>query len=261
MSTFMVNQMSKSYDSILKSYYNMSKTAGNNSATFSQAVEKVLANKVNKAENTSAAEKTNKVSVQEMPLEEYKEYIHDKITNLYLSPAQVNYQYSIEISDGAFERMQKEPEYEKYVLDSIQTNMKFSPRIPSGGSTYIYLYYDKDISKEHGYGYSFGSEGNNPLSANGTKKSFWEKTAKEKEKAKKLLQLQHDKKWAEQEQLNQIAMKKSIQAMMRLQNNALGSLLNQGAYQNDSAMLNSDADQVYSALSDDIMSIMTRGII
>jgi hypothetical protein len=270
MDTFMVNQMSKLnkyYDNILKSYSSLTKTAGNNSTTFEQALNKISAEKANNAEQTykpnqvSAAQKVSNVPVKDMSLDEYKEYIHDKITNLYLNPLQGDVQYSIQISDEGFERMQKEPEYEKYVLNSIQSNMKFTPYIPFSGATYISLYYDKDISKEHGYGYTLGSEYNNPLCANSTKKSFWEKTAKEKAEAKKLLQLQHDKKCAELEQLNQIALQKSIQTMMLLQNNTSGFLLQQGTYGiNAPIMVNTAADQVYSALSNNIMSIIMSTI-
>ena len=62
------------------------------------------------------------ISTQDMTMEEYKQYIHDKISQIPINPTQSGYHWNIEITDEGFEAMKNDPEYETYVLDCIRTN-------------------------------------------------------------------------------------------------------------------------------------------
>lgn len=269
METYMVDQMSKYYNNNVFNDYNLNKIIGNNSGTFQQAIEKILeqqARKTGQVNNTNQATTSanvNTVSTKDMSMQDYKDYIHNKITNLYLNPAQGNSVYSIQISDECFERMKNEPEFEQHVIGSIQQNMQYAPPMIGGNpSSYIYLYFDKDENNDRGYGYTMGSENNNIWGVNDSKKSFWQKTAKEKEKEKKLLQLQHDKKCLEQAQLDQVALGKRLAIQMSLQNYGSDLLFGQGAYSmSNPFMYNTDIAQAYSSVEADMMSLLTEGII
>ena len=61
-----------------------------------------------------------------MTLEEYKQYIHDKISQIPISPSQMSSSFSVHISDAGFEAMKADPEYEKWVLDTLKHDFGFN---------------------------------------------------------------------------------------------------------------------------------------
>lgn len=74
--------------------------------------------------STRGIERTNLVTnVKDMTLEEYKNYIHDKISEFSLHLDLMGDSISIHISDDGFKAMQNDPEYEKWVLQDIKTGV------------------------------------------------------------------------------------------------------------------------------------------
>lgn len=139
------------------------------------------------------------VSTNQMTLEEYKDYVRDWITYLWLNPAQGDVHYAIHITDAAFARMQRDKEYEKYVFDSIQTNMKFSPPFLRHGTTYVILYFGG--KKKDDWGYTYNSQLGKEEYDRKSKESTWKKSAEEKARAKKRLKKILEKKYIEKKYL------------------------------------------------------------
>ena len=113
-------------------------------------------------------------------MDEYKEYIYDKISKIPIHSSQSGWQWSIQITDQGFEAMKQNPEYEAEVLEAIRANFSFNDRFHS--QNYSVLRFG--ASKEESYGQSFG--GGNP--AMEKEESFWERRAKRRKK----LQEQYD---------------------------------------------------------------------
>lgn len=129
------------------------------------------------AEIASAAEPV-RLSTEQMTMEEYKAYIHDRISQLPVHPANMQDCVSIQISEDGLQAMKDDPEYEQWVLDSVQTN--FAARDPwSGmcGGKYVILYFGAQKEQSRGEswraGYLNGS--GNRLFEKKSEKSFWER--------------------------------------------------------------------------------------
>ena len=96
------------------------------------------------------------ISPEDMTLEEYKKYFHEKMNNLYTHPSQRNMNDVLDITDAAYKRMQTNPEYEKKILDCIAKNkaVNFGENIPVIAYTHI------DDTWEKCYGYTRGMKEN-----------------------------------------------------------------------------------------------------
>ena len=58
---------------------------------------------------------------KEMTLDQYKKYIQDIISRMPVHPTQSGRTWLFDISDEGYEAMKNDPEYEKYVLDTIRS--------------------------------------------------------------------------------------------------------------------------------------------
>ena len=154
--------------------------------------------------STRGIERTNLVTnVKDMTLEEYKNYIHDKISELPFCADAMNDSYSIDISDDGFRAMQKDPEYEKWVLNEMKT--VFETPYPSWArairkNRYCVIHFG--ATKEESYGMSWGNSYQNGAGGKvweaQSKGSFWTKRAEQK-----MIQDRIDKKAAEKKELEE----------------------------------------------------------
>ena len=60
---------------------------------------------------------------KEMTLDQYKKYIDDIISRMSVHPTQSGRTWQFDISDEGYEAMKNDPEYEKYVLDTIRDTL------------------------------------------------------------------------------------------------------------------------------------------
>lgn len=96
----------------------------------------------------------------DMTMEEYKQYVHDRISALPVHPTQTNGQYAIHVSDAAFAAMKADPEYEKWVLDAIATNFATNdPWSSVCGGSYSVLNIGATKEESNGYGWYAGYQG------------------------------------------------------------------------------------------------------
>ena len=113
-------------------------------------------------------------STADMTLEEYKQYIYDKIIRMPVNPTQIQDAVSIMISDKGFEAMKADPEYEKWVLDTIRRDFSaYYPWGTVGESTYRSHYFG--ATKEEYRGYCFAKDNRAKRQAEERNKpDFWE---------------------------------------------------------------------------------------
>ena len=122
--TINVNGMISYYNSFIKSITSqtsVNKGSKINSEIVNGEKDSFISTLSSKVETADAVEEATAVSTKDMTLEEYKNYIHDKISELPFCADAMNDSYSIDISDDGFRAMQKDPEYEKWVLNEMKT--------------------------------------------------------------------------------------------------------------------------------------------
>ena len=101
------------------------------------------------------------VSTEDMTLDEYKAYFQDKMDSLYTHPSQRNMNWVIDITDAAYERMKKDPEYEQKVLNCFAVNKS----VNYGNYIPVYSYTHIDDTWEKSYGYTQGMKKNDQTSS------------------------------------------------------------------------------------------------
>lgn len=204
--TIIVNGMTSYYNSFIKSI--MSQTSVNkgskiNSGTVNGEKDSFISTLSSKVETAGTLEETAAVSTKDMTLEEYKIYIHDKISEFSLHPDLMGDSISIHISDDGFKAMQNDPEYEKWVLDDLKS--AFATPMPGwaraiGGTKYQVVNYGATKEECHSTswwtGYQNGT-GDKVWGAQ-SKGSFWTKRGEQKK-----IQERIDKKAAEKKELEE----------------------------------------------------------
>lgn len=143
---------------------NMTKTYYNMMQCYSSNTEK----------SSAFSDKLAQKLTEKMTMEEYKQYIRDKISQIPLNPSQSSWQWSIQITDEGFEAMKNDPAYEAYVLKSIRANFSFTDHYRS--TNYSILHFG--ATKEESYGQSIG--GGSPFMEK--EEGFWDRRAKRREK-------------------------------------------------------------------------------
>ena len=94
-------------------------------------------------------------STADMTMEEYKQYIYDKIIKMLVNYSQMQDAVSIMISEEGFAAMKADPEYEKWVLDTIRRDLAaFNPWGTVGESTYRSHYFGASKKEYRGYCYA-----------------------------------------------------------------------------------------------------------
>lgn len=118
------------------------------------------------------------ISTSDLSMEEYKQCIYDKISQLPIHPTNMQDSISVQISDAGLEAMKNDSEYEQWVLDSVRSNLSArDPWSSMCGGKYVILYYGAEKEESRGEswrgGYMNGS--GNKLFQQKSKNGFWER--------------------------------------------------------------------------------------
>lgn len=222
--TMYVNYMTKTYHNFLKSY-----EAGSKQAESISFADKVAEKKLEMAESAQpvvsaeelAAESAQSVvsakelaaesaqpvvSARELTLEEYKEYIYGRISQLPVSPSQISSSFSVHISDAGFEAMQADPEYEKWVLDTLKCSLGFHNPWAGicGGSFVVHTF---GATKEEYIGQSWNSgfqDGKGEsLFQRESEDSFWERRVQRRKRLQEQLEELQEKRMLDKRMLGE----------------------------------------------------------
>lgn len=168
--------------------------AGNTGNTGSTGFHDTL---VEKSEGVSDTRNMNGVLVEDMSMEEYKQYIYDRIGALPVHPSNMQDSISVHISDAGFEAMKNDPEYEKWVLDSIKANFQYPDPwsgVSGGKFTVFYFGATKEESRSESWRMGFRNGDGNKLFNEKSEDSFWERRARRRKQLKKELEEMQEKK-------------------------------------------------------------------
>ena len=142
------------------------------------------------------------VSPKDMTLDEYKAYFDEKMNSLYTHPSQRGMNWTIDITDAAYKKMQEDPEYEKKILDALAKNKA----VDFGGNIPVVAYTHIDDTYEKCYGYTQGMKENVGYSGSSSAKKAdagREKKARQKELLEEFLEKRAQAKRQQQELLDE----------------------------------------------------------
>lgn len=131
-------------------------------------------------------------SRENMPLEEYKQYIYQKISQIPIHPSQHMMSAAVHITDAGFEAMRKDEEYEKWVLDVLRRNFGMSdPWAGVCGESFSVHRFGATREEYRGDKWYTGFRGGKGSSVfeKEAEESFWEKRRK---RHKKYIKLQEE---------------------------------------------------------------------
>lgn len=126
------------------------------------------------ADKTTSTSPSTEKTRENMSMEEYKQYIHSKISQIPINPSLSGWNHNIVISEEGFEAMKNDSEYEAWVLDAIKSN--FSVTSPFNTSPNAFQFFG--ATKEEAHGYVEGSSSKaSKSSTRDSEDSFWQKRA------------------------------------------------------------------------------------
>lgn len=214
--TINVNGMTNYYNSFIKSVTgqkSVDKGSAISNGIATSERDSFISTLSSKVEEVETSEETSAVSTKDMTLEEYKDYIHEKISEMPFCADAMNDSYSIDITDDGFNAMKNDPEYEKWVLNEMKTI--FETPYPSWARTirknrYCVIHFG--ATKEECYGMSWGNSYQN---GNGgkvweaqSKGSFWTKRAEQRKIQNKIYKKAAERKELEEKWLQEAAEKR-----------------------------------------------------
>ena len=201
--TINVNYMTRAYGNFLK----------NNEAKGGKAESPSFCDRV--AEKSTTATETGKagaVSIKDMTMDEYKQYIYEKISQIPMHPTRMSENISIHISEAGFEAMKNDPEYEAWVLNDLRTGWA-QPDRWSGvcGGAYSTIYYGATKEECHAQMWSAGYQNGSGKSLfdGRAKDSFWERRTEQKKRTETQIKKEQEKKRMQEEINAKAAMEKS----------------------------------------------------
>ncbi len=117
--------------------------------SFRQAVEKAAAS----AAGVSAVDGAVKIfNTADMTMDEYKRYIYEQILRMPVNRSQMQDAVSVSISEEGFAAMKEDPEYEKWVLDTLRRDLAtYYPWGTMGESTYRSHHFGATKDEYRGY--------------------------------------------------------------------------------------------------------------
>ena len=190
--TINVNYMTKTYSNFLRNY-----EAKNVNQTKTTSFSDKVAEKSTESQNVSQTRNTGAVSTKDMTMEEYKKYIHDKISQIPMHPSRMQESISINISEAGVEAMKNDPEYEEWVLNDLRTGWA-QPDRWSGicGGAYSTIYYGATKEECHAEMWSAGYQNGSGKSLfdSKAKDSFWERRVEQKKRIEEQVKEQQEKK-------------------------------------------------------------------
>lgn len=158
-----------------KTYRQWAKCLGDGKQAGGPDFYRKLMEKLAERDNAKGVASAGAIARADMTMDEYKQYIYDKISRIPMHPTQAGWQWHIEITDSGFEAMKRDPAYEQRVLSAIRQN--FSARDPFGCQNYAVLHFG--VSEEESYGRSFG--GGSRIFPE-EEEGFWERRKRRREK-------------------------------------------------------------------------------
>ena len=140
---------------------------------------------------------------KDMSMEEYKRYIHDKISQIPFDPSQSGWIWNIQITEEGFEAMKNDPEYEAYVLDAVRKNFSFFDVWHSKNWSVLHF----GATKEEFYGQSYLTASSFELNP---EKTFWERRLEKRKKMKKQLDKFVEKKKRQEEESQEMMLQRKL---------------------------------------------------
>lgn len=175
--TMNVSYMSRVYNNFINNYE--TKSESKSATTFGDKVTE----KRGEAATVSETQSAGTITTRDMTMEEYKQYIYDKISQLPMHPTRMNETISITISDAGFEAMKNDPEYEAWVLNDLQVGWA-QPDNWSGicGGAFSTIYYGATKEECHAEMWCAGYQNGNGkrLYEDKSENSFWERRVERK---------------------------------------------------------------------------------
>lgn len=112
-------------------------------------------------------------------LNAYKDEIYQRISEITVHPTQRDTGYAVHISEAGFRRMQRDPDYEQFVMDKIAEYMGTPYDTAADAPTFVMLYFD-DTEDEH-TAYLQGIDQEYTYEENKYGESFWDSRARRHE--------------------------------------------------------------------------------
>ena len=202
-----VNYMTRTYSNFFKNY-----EAKGVSQTKTTSFSDKVAEKSMGTQHLSEIGKAEAVSTKDMTMEEYKQYIHDKISQIPMHPTRMSESISIHISEAGFEAMKNDPEYEAWVLNDLRTGWAQPDRWAGiCGGAYSTIYYGATKEECHAEMWSAGYQNGSGKSLfdSKAKDSFWERRAERKKQMEARIKKQQEKKRIQKEAYSDLVLAKS----------------------------------------------------
>ncbi|MCM1416029.1 MAG: hypothetical protein NC430_08910 [bacterium] len=177
------------------------------------------------AGGVSEAGERNEQAVRAMSMEQYKQYIYQKISALPTSATQKWDAVSVNISEEGFAAMKADPAYEKWVLDTLRRDFSYhNPWSAYAGGSYRIHSFGATKEEYRGESFSMGFRNGGKHTDSSSKKkqkSFWEKRAERHKLYLDLAQKAWYKRENEREYQEQIALGRKEVSSARLRQQAL----------------------------------------
>lgn len=183
---FYVNYMTRAYSGFINSQITGTQTKGIAGFRDYVNVSKQKAETAKEADDQiNDVRKTGRLLIENMSLEEYKQYIYDQISQIPFHPSQILRSVSINITDEGFQAMQSDPEYEKWVLDTLKNDFSFhDPWSSICGGSFAVHHFGASREEYHGEGWYTGFQGGkgSALFDEEAEEGFWKRRAKRHKK-------------------------------------------------------------------------------
>lgn len=207
MSTVMnVSYMTRIYNDFINNY------EAKNSSGSPTAFKDKVAEKCEEGTKVSEVQTANIVSTKDMTMEEYKQYIYEKLSQLPMNPSHMQDSISINISEAGFEAMKNDPEYEKWVINEFRTDFAtYNPWSATCGGCYVVHYIGASKEECHSESWYAGFKNGNGKSLfdSKAKDSFWERRAEQKKRVEAQIEKQQEKKRMQKEAYEKAEMQKN----------------------------------------------------
>lgn len=128
-----------------------------------------------------AEQQVNAALRDRMSLDEYKQYIYEKISQIPMHPSQMMRSVCVHISDAGFEAMKTDPEYEQWVLDVLRKDFaRQDPWANVAGESFAVHRFGATKEEYRGDGWYLGFRGGRGglVFDEEAEESFWEKRCK-----------------------------------------------------------------------------------
>lgn len=155
-----------------------------------------IAEKIKEAEGAGKTTVVETVDTKDLTLKEYKKYIYDMISSLPRNPSQNFRSVSVFISEDGFRAMQGNPEYEKWVLDTLRADFSFyDPWSGICGGSYVIHSFGATKDDYRGVSWYKNADRGEELFRKKSKDSFWERRMRHKKRMKELDKKHQAQKW------------------------------------------------------------------